>query len=96
VPLEPLLEPVIEAIEAGVVSYVGLSNCSLDQVQAARAKLPPGRLVSVQNRYNISDRSSEVCPSTSYLLLPLLCHDCARMQRDTAAVASTCGVSRVL
>lgn len=59
VPLEPLLEPVIEAIGSGVVSYVGLSNCTLEQVKAAQAKLPPGRLVSVQNRYNMMDRSSE-------------------------------------
>ena len=59
VPLELLLEPVREAITNGVVNYVGLSNCTLEQVQAARAFLPPGRLASVQNRYNMWDRTSE-------------------------------------
>ena len=59
VPLETLLAPVTEAIGAGIVSYVGLSNCDLEQIKAAQACLPPGRLVSVQNRYNMWDRSSE-------------------------------------
>ena len=48
VPMEVLLGPAREAIGEGKVKYVGLSNCMLEQVRAARDFLPPGRLISVQ------------------------------------------------
>ena len=54
-----LLEPARQAIFDGQIKYVGLSNCTLEQVEAAMCCLPPGRLISVQNRYNMWDRTSE-------------------------------------
>lgn len=59
VPMVTLLEPARQAIFDGQIKYVGLSNCTLEQVEAAMVALPPGRLVSVQNRYNMWDRTSE-------------------------------------
>ena len=47
--LEETLEPVVSAIESGVILYVGLSNCTVEQIVRAQAALPPGRLISVQN-----------------------------------------------
>lgn len=41
---------------AGKIRHVGLSNVSVKQLEAARRIVP---IVSVQNRYNIEDRSSE-------------------------------------
>ena len=48
VPMEVLLGPAREAIGEGKVKYVGLSNCTQEQVREARDFLPPGRLISVQ------------------------------------------------
>ena len=50
VPIEDLLGPAKDAIEAGDVRYVGLSNCTVEQIEAAQRFLPDGKLVSVQNR----------------------------------------------
>lgn len=59
VPMSTLLGPVIKAIEQGVVRFVGLSNCTVAQIQETQQLLPAGKLISVQNRLNITDRTSE-------------------------------------
>ena len=45
-----------ELVKAGYIRHIGLSNVSVDELRRARRIAP---IVSVQNRYNISDRASE-------------------------------------
>ena len=56
VPLEESLGALAELRAEGKVRHVGLSNVSVAQLERARAVLP---IVSVQNRYNLSDRRSD-------------------------------------
>ena len=57
--------------EEGKIRHVGLSNVSVEQLRRAQALLP---IVSVQNRYNLSDRVSgdviDVCAQESIGFLP--------------------------
>ncbi len=50
------LTPVKEAVESGVIRYVGVSNFSVEQIDAARKVVD---IVSVQNQYNPWHRQPE-------------------------------------
>jgi len=56
IPVEKTLAPVIEAVEAGKIKHVGLSEVTVEQIKQVRRILP---IVSVQNLYNLSERSWE-------------------------------------
>ena len=56
VPFEDQVGVLAEAQRQGKVRHVGLSNVSVKQLEQARKIVP---IVSVQNRYNVGDRSSE-------------------------------------
>ena len=56
VPLEDQIGLMVELQREGKIRYIGLSNVSLDQIHAARQITP---IVTVQNRYNLTDRASE-------------------------------------
>ena len=56
IPLEDTLAPVAEAVKAGKIRQVGLSEVSVKEVEKAQRVLP---IVSVQNRYNLGDRQWE-------------------------------------
>src|SRR6059036_2736794 len=56
VPMEDSLGALKEAQRAGKIRHIGLSEVSPEQVQRARKILP---IVTVQNRYNVSDRQWE-------------------------------------
>jgi aryl-alcohol dehydrogenase-like predicted oxidoreductase len=56
VPFEESVGTFAELQREGKVRHVGLSNVSVDQLHAAQKIVP---IVSVQNRYNFDDRSSE-------------------------------------
>lgn len=56
VPLEDSLGALIELQRAGKIRHIGLSNVTLQQLARAQ-KL--ARIVSVQNRYNMSDRAHD-------------------------------------
>jgi pyridoxine 4-dehydrogenase len=56
VPLEDSLGELRRLQEEGKIRHVGVSNFSVRELKRARAALP---IVSVQNRYNVGDRSSE-------------------------------------
>lgn len=56
VPVEETLQPVIEAVNAGKIRHVGLSEVTVDQIRKVRELLP---IVSIQNRYNLGDRKWE-------------------------------------
>jgi pyridoxine 4-dehydrogenase len=56
VPMEDSLGALKEMQSAGKIRHIGLSEVSPEQVQRARKIVP---IVTVQNRYNITDRKSE-------------------------------------
>ena len=56
VPAEDQFATLAELREQGSIRHVGLSEVRIDQIQKAREFLP---VVSVQNRYNLTDRGSE-------------------------------------
>jgi pyridoxine 4-dehydrogenase len=56
VPMEDSLGALKEAQSAGKIRHIGLSEVSPEQVQRARKIVP---IVTVQNRYNITDRKWE-------------------------------------
>jgi aryl-alcohol dehydrogenase-like predicted oxidoreductase len=56
VPLEDSVGALTDLRAEGKIRHVGLSNVSVDDLRRARRLVP---IVSVQNRYNFSDRSSD-------------------------------------
>jgi pyridoxine 4-dehydrogenase len=56
VDVEETLQPVIEAVEAGKIRYVGLSEVTIAQIEQVQQLLP---IVSVQNLYNLGNRQWE-------------------------------------
>lgn len=56
VPLEDSLEPIVAAQRAGKIRHVGISNVDTSELQKA---MRVAKIVSVQNQYNVGDRSSE-------------------------------------
>ncbi|MCF2492668.1 aldo/keto reductase [Dyadobacter chenhuakuii] len=55
-PVEETLAPVVEAVQAGKIRYVGLSEVNVEQIQRAEKVI---EIVSVQNLYNLGDRKWE-------------------------------------
>lgn len=56
VPFLDSLGALVRLREQGKVRHIGLSNVSVEQLQQARKVVP---IVSVQNRYSLSDRSAD-------------------------------------
>lgn len=56
VPIEETLRPVVDAVAAGKIKYVGLSEVGIKEIERARKVLP---IVSVQNLYNLGNRQWE-------------------------------------
>ncbi|HWW52805.1 MAG TPA: aldo/keto reductase [Acidimicrobiales bacterium] len=71
VPFQDSIGALVELKAEGKIRHIGVSNVTVDQLQQAE-KLTP--VVSVQNRYNVSDRGSEeildVCESEGLAFLP--------------------------
>jgi pyridoxine 4-dehydrogenase len=71
VPLAESIGVLVELKAEGKIRHIGVSNVSEDQLRDAQ-KLTP--VVSVQNRYNLNDRSSEsmvdLCDSEGIVFLP--------------------------
>jgi pyridoxine 4-dehydrogenase len=71
VPLEDSLGALVELKEAGKIRHIGLSAVTLDQVRRAQELTP---IASVQNLYNIADRSSDdvvdFCESEGIAFMP--------------------------
>jgi aryl-alcohol dehydrogenase-like predicted oxidoreductase len=55
-PVEETLAPVADAVKAGKIKHVGLSEVTVEQIQRAEKVLP---IVSVQNLYNLGNRQWE-------------------------------------
>jgi aryl-alcohol dehydrogenase-like predicted oxidoreductase len=56
VPVEDTLEPVVDAVKAGKIKHVGLSEVDIQGIERAEKVVP---IVSVQNLYNLGDRKWE-------------------------------------
>jgi aryl-alcohol dehydrogenase-like predicted oxidoreductase len=56
VPADEQFGLLAELVREGKVRHVGLSNVTVADIEKARAVVP---IVTVQNRYNLTDRSSE-------------------------------------
>ena len=56
VPIEDTLGPVVDAVKAGKIKHVGLSEVGIAQIERAEKVLP---IVSVQNMYNLGERKWE-------------------------------------
>lgn len=71
VPLAESIGVLVELKEEGKIRHIGVSNVSEDQLRDAQ-KLTP--VVSVQNRYNLNDRTSDsmvdLCDSEGIVFLP--------------------------
>ncbi len=71
VPLEDQVGGLAELQAAGKIRHIGLSNVGVDEVRRAQRSAP---IVSVQNRYNLSDRSSDdvlaACEQEGIAFLP--------------------------
>ena len=71
VPIEDSIGALAELQEEGKIRHIGVSNVSAEQLERARSI---AAVVSVQNRFNLSDRSAEdvleVCQSDGLGFLP--------------------------
>jgi pyridoxine 4-dehydrogenase len=71
VPIADSIGTLVELRDEGKIRHIGVSNVTEDQLREMQ-KLTP--VVSVQNRYNLGDRSSEamvdLCDSESIVFLP--------------------------
>jgi aryl-alcohol dehydrogenase-like predicted oxidoreductase len=71
VPLEDSLGELAKLRQEGKIRHIGVSNFTIDELKRARRIVP---IVSVQNRYNLTDRSSEdvlgVCTRESLAFIP--------------------------
>jgi aryl-alcohol dehydrogenase-like predicted oxidoreductase len=71
VPLEDSLGEIARLQREGKIRHVGVSNFDVDELARARRVV---RVVSVQNRYNVSDRSSDpvlaVCERDGLAFIP--------------------------
>lgn len=71
VPLAESIGALAELCSAGKIRHVGLSNVSIAQIEEARAIVP---IVSVQNRYNLSERGDDpvvdFCAANDIAYLP--------------------------
>ncbi len=85
VPFAETVGALAELRDAGKVRHVGLSNVSADQLAEARDIVP---IASVQNRYNLTDRSSDpvldACADAGLAFLPYVPLAGGRIENDTS------------
>jgi aryl-alcohol dehydrogenase-like predicted oxidoreductase len=71
VPFEESVGALVELKEQGKIRHIGLSNVTEEQLRRAQHLTP---IVSIQNRYNVADRSSEtlidLCEQEQLTFLP--------------------------
>jgi len=71
VPLEDSIGTLVNLKEQGKIRHIGLSNVTEDELRQAQRLTP---IVSIQNRYNLSDRHSEslidLCEQEQLVFLP--------------------------
>ncbi|HUI17815.1 MAG TPA: aldo/keto reductase [Alphaproteobacteria bacterium] len=91
VPLEDSLGTLVELQRAGKIRHIGLSNVSVQELARAR-KL--ATIVSVQNRYNLNDRSHDAvvdaCTRQGLAFLPWYPLDAGSLTRPKKVLAEIC------
>jgi aryl-alcohol dehydrogenase-like predicted oxidoreductase len=94
VPLADSIGALVELKDAGKIRHIGVSNMSEAQLREAQRITP---VVSVQNRYNVSDRSSEtivdLCEQEQLVFLPWAPIQDADGNRAVSEAAAAHGVS---
>lgn len=88
VPLEESVGALGELQSEGKVRHIGLSNVDVDQLSAAQSLVS---IVTVQNRYNVGDRSSDpvvdACASQGIAFFPWFPIAAGDLAKGTGAVA---------
>jgi pyridoxine 4-dehydrogenase len=94
VPYAESIGALVELKNEGKIRHIGVSNVSEAQLREAQSLTP---VVSVQNRYNVSDRSSEtmvdLCDQESIVFLPWAPIQDADRVAPVLSAARTHGVS---
>ncbi|MFZ0172171.1 MAG: aldo/keto reductase [Acidimicrobiales bacterium] len=94
VPLAESIGALMELKDEGKIRHIGVSNITEQQLQEAEGLTP---IVSVQNRYNASDRSSEsmvdLCEQEELVFLPWAPIQEAGGRKAVAAAAGRLGAS---
>jgi len=92
VPFEDQIGTMRELRDAGKVRHVGLSNVDLDQLRAAQAIV---EIVSVQNNYNVANRTSEpvlkYCEANGIAFIPYFPLDGGDLAADQALSSVAAG-----
>jgi len=92
VPADEQFGLLADLVREGKVRNVGLSQVSVDEIEAARAVVP---VVSVQNLYNLTDRSSEdvldYCESHQLGFIPWFPIASGRLSEPGGPVAAIAG-----
>ncbi len=94
VPLAESIGALVELKSAGKIRHIGVSNMTEDELKQAQSLTP---VVSVQNRYNVSDRSSEgmvdLCEQEGIVFIPYSPIQQANRNPGVAAAAKRHGAS---
>ncbi|HWG01832.1 MAG TPA: aldo/keto reductase [Trebonia sp.] len=94
VPLAESVGALLELKKEGKIRHIGLSNVTAEELRAAEQITP---IVSVQNRYNVTDRSSQemvnLCETEGLAFLPWAPVQQASGNVGIAAAASRRGVT---
>ena len=89
--LEDSVGALVELQKAGKIRHIGLSNVTVQQLARAR-KL--AKIVSVQNRYNLSDRSHDpvvdACTREGLAFIPWYPLDAGTLARAQKSLAEIC------
>jgi len=87
VPVEESLEPIKKLQKQGKIRHVGLSEVKITEIERARKFMP---IVSVQNRYNLSDREHEdvlqYCEKNNLAFIPWFPVAAGKLTKATGAL----------
>jgi pyridoxine 4-dehydrogenase len=88
VPMEESLGKLVELRDQGKLQHIGLSEVTVEQIQQAQ-KITP--IVSVQNKYNLSERKHEAvlefCTRNGIAFIPWYPVDAGRLHRSDGTLA---------
>jgi pyridoxine 4-dehydrogenase len=89
VPMEDSLGKLVDLRQQGKLQHIGLSEVTVEQIQQAQKTTP---IVSVQNKYNLSERKHEsvlqFCTETNIAFIPWYPVDAGRLNRPGGPLAA--------
>jgi pyridoxine 4-dehydrogenase len=89
VPVAESLGKLVELREQGKLKHIGLSEVTVEQIQEAQKTTP---IVSVQNKYNLSERKHEkvleFCTANNIAFIPWYPVDAGRLNRPDGPLAA--------